>query len=392
MKCRGFVLSIFLVISTSAISAETAALAETKVVTESKITTNTNAGIESSWPLWQSFQTQFIADSGRVIDPYEGNDITTSEGQSYAMFFALVNNQPELFDSLLTWTEQQLANGDLANNLPAWKWGENAFGIGNVLDENSASDSDLWILYCLLEASRLWNNSNYQRLAEQLANTILQSEVHLIENVGHFLLPAVTGFVDKDVSITLNPSYVPMQLMDYFATYLTDSRWQSLQRTSLLLTMESSPRGFAPDWVNYDLKTGGFNQASEGSYNAIRVYLWAGMLSDGSQHWPILKTHFAKSVQFINKLQAVPESINTNLLAYTNTGNIGFDISFLPLISRLQYPELEQTIITKVNQSDVLTSNSYYQSVLALYGLGWMEKRFEFSDNGQLVVSWNNEK
>ena len=214
----------------------------------------------------------------------------------------------------------------------------------------------------------------------------------MVNNIGHFLLPAAIGFVEKNVSVKLNPSYVPMQLMDYFATYLSDTRWESLQQTSLLLTVESSPRGFAPDWVNYDLRTNKFNRASPGSYNAIRVYLWAGMLSEDNQHWPILKTHFAKSVQFINKLQAVPESIDTSLLAYNNTGNIGFDISFLPLISRLQYPELEQTIITKVNQSDVLTSNSYYQSVLALYGLGWMENRFEFSDNGQLIVSWNNEK
>jgi endoglucanase len=347
---------------------------------------------ESNWPLWQFFQTQFIAESGRVIDPYDGLDITTSEGQSYAMFFALVNNQPELFDLLLAWTEQKLAKGDLANNLPAWKWGENRFGLNEVLDQNSASDSDLWILYCLFEASRLWNNPSYARLAKKLANTILKNEGHFVEDVGDFLLPAVTGFVDQGVSIKLNPSYVPMQLMDYFAAYLPDSRWQSLQKTSRLLTMQSTPRGFAPDWINYDLKTGTFNKASLGSYNAIRVYLWAGMLSDDSQHWSMFKIHFAKSVQFINKLQGVPESINTHLLAYNNMGNIGFDISFLPLISRLQYPELEQAITIKINQSDVLKSNSYYQSVLALYGLGWIENRFRFSESGQLIVSWNNEK
>ena len=383
MKFSGLVLSSLLVISTNGTSAEPATSFEAKALSEHSDKT--------SWPLWQSFQTQFISESGRVIDPYDGSDITTSEGQSYAMFFALVNNQPELFDSLLTWTEQQLAKGDLANNLPAWKWGENRLGFNKILDQNSASDSDLWILYCLFEASRLWNKPSYQRLAEQLANTILQNEVHLVNNIGHFLLPAGTGFVNKNLSIKLNPSYVPMQLMDYFATYLSDSRWQSLQKTSLLLTMESSPRGFAPDWINYDLRTGKFNQASPGSYNAIRVYLWAGMLSESNQHWPLLKNHFAKSVRFVNKLQAVPESINTTLLAYNNTGNIGFDISFLPLISRLQYPALEQKIISKINQSDVLTSNSYYQSVLALYGLGWMENRFSFSDNGQLIVSWNNE-
>ena len=351
-----------------------------------------SVGTEADWPLWQFFQDQFITESGRVVDPYDGNDITTSEGQSYAMFFALVNNQPELFERLVQWTEQNLAQGDLANNLPAWKWGENAFGIGNVIDKNSASDSDLWILYTLLEASRLWNKPEYGRLAEQLANTILQGEVVLVPELGYFLLPASTGFVNKNNSITLNPSYVPMQLMDYFYTYLSDDRWRSLQQTSLLLTMESSLRGFSPDWIDFNIDNKKFENPTVGSYNAIRVYLWAGMLSPESEHWPILKLHFAKSVQFVNKLKAVPESINTNLLAYNNLGNIGFDISFLPLITRLKYAELEQAMLAKIENSDLFTSDSYYQSVLALYGLGWTEKRFKFSANGQLIVSWKNEK
>lgn len=346
---------------------------------------------DGDWPLWQFFQHQFITESGRVVDPYDGNDITTSEGQSYAMFFALVNNQPELFERLLQWTEQNLAQGNLANNLPAWKWGENALGLGKILDKNSASDSDLWILYTLLEASRLWNKPEYGRLAEQLANTILQNEVVLIPELGYFLLPAATGFVNKNNSITLNPSYVPMQLMDYFYTHLPNDKWQSLRETSLLLTMESSKRGFAPDWIDFNIKTKIFEKATIGSYNAIRVYLWAGMLSTESEHWPILKLHFAKSVQFVNKLKSVPESINTNLLAYNNYGNIGFDISFLPLISRLKYSELDQVIMTKIENSDLLTSDSYYQTVLAMYGLGWTENRFEFSSNGQLIVSWKDE-
>lgn len=357
--------------------------------------TSTNlksAESNDDWPLWHFFQDQFITESGRVVDPYDGNDITTSEGQSYAMFFALVNNQPELFDKLLVWTEQNLAQGDLANNLPAWKWGENTLGLGKILDKNSASDSDLWILYTLLEASRLWNKPEYGRLAEQLANTILQNEVVLIPELGYFLLPAVSGFSDRNNSITLNPSYVPMQLMDYFYTHLPNDKWQSLRQTSLLLTMESSKRGFAPDWIDFNTKDKVFDNPTEGSYNAIRVYLWAGMLSADSEHWPILKLHFAKSVQFVNKLQGVPESINTELLAFNNYGNIGFDISFLPLITRFKYAELENVIMTKIIASDLMTSDSYYQTVLSLYGLGWTEKRFKFSANGRLIVSWKDEK
>ena len=44
---------------------------------------------------WNDYQKVFLDSQGRVIDWAEGG-VTTSEGQSYALFFALVANQPSL--------------------------------------------------------------------------------------------------------------------------------------------------------------------------------------------------------------------------------------------------------------------------------------------------------
>ena len=44
------------------------------------------------WPEWDHFRQHYISEEGRVIDPADGRRITTSEGQSYALFFALVND------------------------------------------------------------------------------------------------------------------------------------------------------------------------------------------------------------------------------------------------------------------------------------------------------------
>ena len=41
------------------------------------------------------------------------NVSTTSEGQSYALFFALAANDREAFDKILLWTENNLADGSL---------------------------------------------------------------------------------------------------------------------------------------------------------------------------------------------------------------------------------------------------------------------------------------
>ena len=44
----------------------------------------------NAWPMWTSFKAANIDASARVIDYSDPRAITTSEGQSYAMFFALV--------------------------------------------------------------------------------------------------------------------------------------------------------------------------------------------------------------------------------------------------------------------------------------------------------------
>lgn len=38
------------------------------------------------WPAWQRFKQDYISEGGRVIDPSNPRQITTSEGQSYGLF------------------------------------------------------------------------------------------------------------------------------------------------------------------------------------------------------------------------------------------------------------------------------------------------------------------
>lgn len=49
-----------------------------------------------TWPAWEQFKKDYISQEGRVIDPSDARKITTSEGQSYGMFFALAANDLQL--------------------------------------------------------------------------------------------------------------------------------------------------------------------------------------------------------------------------------------------------------------------------------------------------------
>ena len=87
-----------------------------------------SAAERPGWPAWEAFKAQFINEDGRVISDDAGGGQTYSEGQAYALFFALVANDRAAFDKLLRWTENNLCDGDITARLPAWLWGKRPDG------------------------------------------------------------------------------------------------------------------------------------------------------------------------------------------------------------------------------------------------------------------------
>jgi len=136
------------------------------------------------WADWQDFQAAFLGAGDRVIDPASARAVTVSEGQAYALFFALVAGERVRFERLLRWTEDNLARGDLSLHLPAWQWGRRDDGSWGVLDANSASDADLWLVYALGEAGRLWRERRYLALSSVLAERVLREETVQLPGLG----------------------------------------------------------------------------------------------------------------------------------------------------------------------------------------------------------------
>ena len=53
----------------------------------------------SDWGAWHDFAKRYIQEDGRVID-YAASDRSTSEGQAYALFFALVADDRARFKAV----------------------------------------------------------------------------------------------------------------------------------------------------------------------------------------------------------------------------------------------------------------------------------------------------
>jgi endo-1,4-beta-D-glucanase Y len=349
---------------------------------------------EKPWPAWEAFKKSSITEDGRVEDRGEDGTHTTSEGQSYALFFSLVANDRATFDKILNWTEKNLAQDDLATRLPSWLQGNKDDDTQGVLDTNSASDSDLWIAYTLGEAGRLWTNRRYVALASLMANHILGSETLDVPELGRVLLPGVTGFTPTPTSVRLNPSYVPMQLMRWFVAHSHDDRWTSLATSSQQLIVKSSPKGFAPDWTIYDYSRGFLpdndpEKGPVGSYNAIRVYLWAGMLNRDTSDRSVLLDALRPMARLVDKLGYTPESVNIVTGEAKNQGPNGFSASMVPFLEASGMSEAATAQLKRI-EADPISTDSYYNQVLALFALGWKNKLYQFDYKGNLAPSWKS--
>lgn len=349
------------------------------------------------WPHWEAYVRHFVSADGRVIDRTDG-DRSTSEGQAYGLFFALVAGDRGTFERLLRWTENNLAAGDLAARLPAWKWGRAEDGGWRVLDENPASDADLWLAYALIEAGRLWAATDHDALGRRVAAQVVAREVAVVPGLGAMLLPAPHGFVDEAAGRwRLNPSYLPLQILRRLRSAGVPGPWDEIAGNTVQMVERVAEKRLAPDWVAFERGLGFVVDpvtGPRGSYDAVRTYLWAGMLPPGEPHGATLRRSLGGLYAHFERHRRVPEQVDTRAgAAGPNEGPVGFAGCLLPeALARgdgAGAAALRQRI-DAARRSDHLYGEppAYYDQNLLLFGLGFAEGRFRFATDGTLKPRW----
>ncbi|MFM0272811.1 cellulose synthase complex periplasmic endoglucanase BcsZ [Paraburkholderia aspalathi] len=351
----------------------------------------------TDWPAYRIFVEHFVQADGRVIDYSSPQLKTTSEGQSYGLFFALVANDRATFDRLLNWTRTNLAANQFdAQNvrLPSWLWGKKPDGSFGVLDPNSASDSDLWIAYDLLQAGRLWHEASYTQLGEALAAQIARQEMTTLPGVGPMLLPGPQGFKNGGVT-RLNPSYLPLPVLRALAKDMPNGPWAKLADSAYKLIKTTSPQGFAPDWAAW--QNGQFvvdpKEGDTGSYDAIRVYLWAGLTSPAD---PLAKPWLAALGGMRAKVAQSgipPEKVSSTTGTASGEGPLSYWGALAPYFKSLNDERglgLARTHLAALDTNVPGREPVYYDRVLGLFGTGFIDGRYRFDEAGRLVPSWRN--
>ncbi len=352
----------------------------------------------AAWPLFEAFLQRCVQDDGRVIDISTPPMQSTSEGQAYGMVFALIANRPERFEAMWRWAVVNLAGGDISSRLPAWQWGMRQDGSWGVLDYNPASDADLWMAYALLEAARLWNKPAYQDQARVLLARISVDEVMHLPGLGAMLMPAPVGFHMPEQKLwRLNPSYLPLSVLRRLSAFEIVGPWREIANNTVRMLRESTPFGYTADWVAWQQtgpNEGRFVADPQfgdlGSYDAIRCYLWAGLMSAQDPSASSVQKSLQGMALQTEAARVPPEKVQVATGVVNGTGPVGFSAAVLPLLmsQNRKNTATQQHLRVQAELKDKAYALSYYDHALCLFGTGFAEKRYSFEPSGRLLTSW----
>lgn len=223
---------------------------------------------------FHSYAEHFVQPDGRVVD-HAGGGITTSEGQSYAMVRAVWANDRDTFERARSWMLRNLQGGD-PHQLPAWRWGEKTDGAWGILDENPASDADLFVAYALFLGAAKWKRSEMSAQGQGILDRLWEKEVTTVD--GHLVLlpgPWATG----RSLVKVNPSYYLPFAFRLFETVDPGHPWgQFVDDAYWMFEHVVNDQGLYPDWVWLDASTGavvpppdGETAQEEYGFEAMRI-------------------------------------------------------------------------------------------------------------------------
>lgn len=281
--------------------------------------------------LWEAYKTEYLEpDTYRTLDK-QRDYITTSEGQSYTMLRAALQDDKEIFDKSWEWTYDILKRKD--DNLFAWIFGERKDGSYGVLTElggeNTATDGDTDIALALLFAYGRWNDFEYYRQAKLIIQDLWEKSVITINDKPYILANNLEKNSVNSYAL-INPSYLSPYAYRIFARVDLDNPWMSVVNTSyeiLNLSTQSkldkpSSANLPPDWVYIDKTTGELvteplnaSLTTNFSYDAIRT-IWRVAL-DWYWYKDARAADYLKSLKFLNN-----EYLSKGMLlsSYTHDG------------------------------------------------------------------------
>jgi endoglucanase len=212
------------------------------------------------------------------------------------------------------------------------------------------------------------------------------------------LLPGPQGFVvDRGRAFRLNPSYEPLQVLRRLASSGAPGPWTEVLASTQRMLRAAGPNGAVPDWILYRAK-GGFVpdpvHGRKGSYDAIRVYLWIGMLPQGDPQAAELAEHTSALLRLLDDQGKLPEQIDVASLRGRGEAPVGFYAALLPLALVRGDRSAAEAIGRRISSAErnglYGDPPAYYDQNLVLFGKGFTDGRYRFGNDGRLMTAWES--
>ncbi|MCX7798414.1 MAG: glycosyl hydrolase family 8 [Melioribacter sp.] len=189
------------------------------------------------------------------------NDVRT-EGMSYGMMIAVQLDKKEEFDRLWKWakTYMQHKSGQRKNYF-AWHCRTN----GEIIDSNSASDGEEWIVTALFFASARWGDGegifNYRLEAQKILDAMLSKadssdDRRVVTNMFNKRIKQVVFVPAGEADDFTDPSYHVPHFYEIWAMFADKNNefWCDVAKVSReFLKKATHPvTGLAPDYAKFD--------------------------------------------------------------------------------------------------------------------------------------------
>lgn len=232
---------------------------------------------------WNGYKRYFIRPDGAVVRPWSegvplfGNPASdvVSEGQAYALMFAVQMNDQTTFDLVESWTYTHIdrrANGiSDGNDLMSWWWddqGDQSQIAQRVRDTNWATDADIDRIPALIWAGYRWGNGgtiNYHARANAIIAD-MKSRSFVTYDGKNYMCADSFGQVQNPSE--MNPSYWSIGAFKIIQNFTGDAFWGAaitgavdLANRSSVATLQNRTNGdskygqnetgvgLVPDWV-----------------------------------------------------------------------------------------------------------------------------------------------
>lgn len=237
------------------------------------ISSESRVRLESAW---EYYKENFIFSYGQVVDP--SGEVTTSEGQSYAMLRAVWMNDHDAFKGVWLWTQHHLQHR-LEDKLISWKWVDDT-----LADSANATDADIDIALALLFGYHTFGEDQYLADAKEIISDIWDQAVIEIDGKYHVVSSNLEhGQVPN--GLLFNPSYLSPAHFRIFSDVDTnpDHDWNKLADDTYKIINNLKINSQTPlikNWYVVNPETGLYYSASpyigesadQFSYDAFRIF------------------------------------------------------------------------------------------------------------------------